>query len=152
VSWVTTIFLDGEPQQHGPARNVTATADRAWQRFDEIVSRMPSSNPWQRSDDKGPAFVPDLVDLSDLLAVPIELGLSTQSGLPAKALDVWVAAELRRAGFQADEVWPRASEPRVLPIEVAELIAALPIDLAQQVSDRLVSGRIRGGVASRDAK
>ena len=42
------------------------------------------------------------------------------------ALDLWVADELRRAGYEPDAVWPRAINPRVLPASVARSIRRLP--------------------------
>ncbi len=51
----------------------------------------------------------------------------------AKAIDAWLAHELRRTGFGADEVWPRATRPRVLPREVAVLLDRLPARLATDV-------------------
>lgn len=131
---------------------MTSATAQAWEQFDEIVARIPDSNPWQFAVEGHARFVPCFEGLQELLAVPIEMGLSTQTGLPAKAIDVWVASELRRAGFTADEVWPRSSVPRVLPVEVAELISALPADLGRQVRERVESGKVRGNVASSDAK
>jgi hypothetical protein len=58
----------------------------------------------------------------ELLAVPIGQGMAgaQQTGRVAKALDAWIAHELRRGGFRPDEVWPRARRPRVLPGDLAE--------------------------------
>lgn len=61
-----------------------------------------------------------------LLSIPLRQGASSASGRLARAIDHWVAHELRRAGFGDDEVWPRANEPRVLPQELAALRRAIP--------------------------
>ena len=45
--------------------------------------------------------------LEKLLTVAVRDGSSAQSGSLAKALDMWVAEELRAAGFDAQSVWPR---------------------------------------------
>jgi hypothetical protein len=85
----------------------------AWRAFDELVAEAGTASPWRTNTLGEREFVPDYGLLERLLAVPIRLGATTQSGIPAKAVDVWVAHELRRAGFLADEVWPRATPPRV---------------------------------------
>lgn len=104
----------------GP-RRMSAETDEGWRQFDALVGAQRLSSPWGAGAGGELVFSPQFELLEKLLAVPIRLGLSTQSGMPAKAVDVWVAHELRRAGFLADEVWPRAAEPRVLPREVALL-------------------------------
>ena len=65
--------------------------------------------------------------LEDLWAIALAAGrlpngeIDQKSGAFAKALDCWSAVELRRAGFPADDVWPRAEMPRVLTRELALL-------------------------------
>jgi hypothetical protein len=59
--------------------------------------------------------------LRQLLAVPIQAGHAQQSGRLAKALDAWVAHELRRGGFPEDAVSPRRRQPRVMSGELARL-------------------------------
>ena len=91
----------------------------AWAMFDRIVEQAaadegPGTNPW-RFDETGQTYAPDYATLQRLLAVPLLLGSTSQSGIPALALDVWTAYELRRAGFAPDRVWPRARPPRILP-------------------------------------
>jgi hypothetical protein len=78
--------------------------------------------------------------LGRLLGVPVLLSASTQSGVPAIALDVWVAHELRRAGFAADEVWPRATAPRMVPREITALLDALPRKERADLAARLAKG------------
>lgn len=121
----------------------------AWTLFDEIVASavQRDTSPWQREDDGSARFVPDFDTLRQLLGVPALLGASSQSGIPALALDVWVSYELRRAGFDPDAVWPRPIAPRVLPQDIARLVAALPTKQRQAVQER-ISERGAGGAAS----
>lgn len=124
---------------------------RAWALFDTIVDTAPFKdlNPWEVREDRV-AYVPDFDTLSQLLGVPLYLGANSQSGVPALALDVWTAYELRRAGFESDRVWPRARAPRVLPIDVATFVESLPVKLRGEVKARLVDGK-SGGTASASA-
>lgn len=124
---------------------------QAWVLFDEIVaaSDLRNVNPWTVAGD-GATFAPDFDTLSRLLGVPVLLGAASQSGVPALALDVWTAYELRRAGFDPDRVWPRASPPRVLPYDVSALVDSLPKGLRDQVRQRLERGQ-SGGTAGATA-
>lgn len=67
--------------------------------------------------------------LQRILQVPIAAGHpdAQQSGRVAKALDAWVAHELRRSGFAEHAVFPRCRQPRVLSGELAALEAQLDI-------------------------
>jgi hypothetical protein len=62
-------------------------------------------------------YVADIGTLFELFqtAIGSVSGLTQQSGRAAASLDAWIAYELRRAGFDADDVWPRMRDPRVLP-------------------------------------
>lgn len=120
-----------------------------WSLFDALVRDAPKATPWALADG-ALRYEPDFGLLSRLLAVPLHLRASSQSGAPAKALDVWLAHELRRAGFDVDEVWPRPSAPRVLPREIALLLATLPVPQREVLAARLSSG-VRG-VSGSDAK
>ena len=73
-------------------------------------------SPWY-----GDAYQPNRDLLRELLAVPIHAGHAQQSGRIAKALDAWIAHELRRGGFPRDAVSPRLRQPRMLPSDVAPL-------------------------------
>lgn len=127
----------------------TRISDSAWQRFDAVAeSAITGDEVWARDHRDALRFIPDFDVLRSLLAVPLDLGAGVQSGLPAKAVDVWVATELRRAGFGADEVWPRPSRPRVLPREVALLLDSLPRALRDQVAPRLEQGSAGGSVGA----
>ena len=107
-----------------------STKAKAWAIFDHIVNvsapQGHHSDPWQRNDSGSVSFKPDFDVLTQLLGVPIHLGASTKTGVPALALDVWLSYELRRAGFEPDAVWPRSSEPRVLPFPIVNLLKSLP--------------------------
>lgn len=83
-----------------------------------------SSSPWNATTG---SYKPDYDLARKLLAVPISQGSAKkqQSGRVAKALDAWIAHELRRCGFPPDAVWPRAKEPRVLPDDVAPIEQAV---------------------------
>jgi hypothetical protein len=109
-----------------------STKAKAWVLFDQIVDRAAPngehSNPWAKGTDGQLRFEPDYRTLEKLLGVPLYLKAETQSGVPALALDVWLSYELRRAGFDPDEVWPRPVHPRILPAPVAALMKSLPKD------------------------
>lgn len=95
-----------------------ATADKTYTPFDYLIAGRPlTPNPWQRDG----GFQPDYELLEQLLAVPLDTG----SGAVPTALDVWVAQELRRAGFEEDAVWPRRAGPRVLSRDLVPVEEAL---------------------------
>lgn len=50
---------------------------------------------------------------------------TSQSGGLAKALDLWVAEELRALGFNESSIWPRLHKPRVLDPEISRFIDSL---------------------------
>lgn len=127
---------------------MSAGAEAVWAQFDAMTSGDVGPSPW--ADHAGlRVFVPDLDLLIGLLAVPIEERATIQSGLHAKAVDVWIARELRRAGFGVNEVWPRASRPRVVPREVALVLESLPRELRAEVTQRLL--KTPAGAVSADA-
>lgn len=122
---------------------------RAWPLFDYIVAEAAPdgehSNPWKRAEDGQCRFAPDYDVLRKLLGVPLHLSATTQSGIPALALDVWVSYELRRAGFVSDQVWPRPEHPRILPLSVVNLLDSLPKPDQLKLKERLSNkGAIRG--------
>ncbi len=124
---------------------------QSWVLFDQVVAEaaLRDSNPWVAGE-AAVEYEPDYDSLARLLGVPIFLGALSQSGVPALALDVWTAYELRRAGFHPDRVWPRPEAPRVLPYDVAALVESLPKNLRDSVQGRLVRGQ-SGGTASASA-
>ena len=105
-------------------------------RFDPFVPRDPFVNPWQPDG----TFVPDFDLLRILLGEAV--GTDQSSGIVAGAADVWAAEELRRAGFEADDVWPRRETPRILPRDVRNFVeGGLTEKLRRQVQERYdVSG------------
>src|SRR6478609_4941461 len=94
------------------------------------------ASPWREG-----AYHADTDLLESLIAVPIGQGADSQSGWLARSLDAWIAHELRRAGFHADEVWPRQVAPRVLPHEVSTFIAKLPKPMRGELHKRLLKDR-----------
>lgn len=104
--------------------------------FDPILHAADTTmTPWSHG-----RYVPELDLLRELLSVPISTGEKQASGRVAKALDAWVAHELRRAGFPRDGVWPRTKRPRVLPHDAAGLEDGLAV-LAQALRDAEASGQ-----------
>ena len=132
----------------------SAKAD-AWVVFDHIVAQAAPegdyTNPWSLDADEKLRFEPDYQTLARLLGVPLYLKAGTQSGVPALALDVWLSYELRRAGFESDQVWPRPVSPRILPIAIAALIKSLPANLRAQVTDRVSNKTSIPGVTASSA-
>lgn len=128
---------------------MTTIRAKAWALFDKIVDSAPhrATNPWQREDDGAVRFEPDYDTLRLLLGVPAMLQAASQSGVPALALDVWVAYELRRAGFDPDRVWPRPVAPRVLPQDVLAFVQALPAKQRAELMNR-INVRGTGGMSS----
>ncbi|ALR13504.1 hypothetical protein MYCSP_21170 [Mycobacteroides saopaulense] len=121
----------------------------AWPLFDAIVAgaALKDVNPWASK-----RFHPDYQTLRTLLAVPLYLGAETQSGVPALALDVWVAYELRRAGLDPDAVWPRAEAPRVVERDVLKFLNAVPVTMGKHaLLERLRAGKGTGGVGTASA-
>lgn len=123
---------------------------QAWPLFDAIVHQSPlkGSNPWMPDG----TFAPDYETLRQLLAVPLQLGAETRSGVPALAIDVWIAYELRRAGLDPDSVWPRAEAPRVVDRDVLNFVRAVPKTLGRdELLSRLRRGGGTGGVGTASA-
>ncbi|RTQ30658.1 hypothetical protein EJP69_28645 [Variovorax gossypii] len=128
---------------------------RAWVLFDRIVALAAPdeihSNPWRKGPNDKLFFEPDYATLERLLGVPLHLKAGTTSGVPALALDVWLSYELRRAGFDADQAWPRPAHPRILPGAVTELLKDLPKAMRQPLEDRLIRKGSIPGVTSSSA-
>lgn len=132
-----------------------STKAKAWVLFDRIVALAAPggvhSNPWVKSPDGQVRFEPDYNTLVQLLGVPLYLKAETQSGVPALALDVWLSYELRRAGFNSDQAWPRPVHPRILPAPVAALLKSLPNGIRATVADRVNKQGSIPGVTSSSA-
>ena len=122
---------------------------RAWPIFDALVATAPMKdlNPWEDG-----AFRPDFDTLCRLLGVPLHLDAKTRSGVPALALDVWAAYELRRAGLDPDAVWPRAEPPRVVSKDVLNFVRGVsPASLRKELMASLLKGSGPGRVARASA-
>lgn len=117
-----------------------STKATAWAIFDRIVADAAPggvhTNPWVRTDG-ALTYAPDFRVLRRLLGVPLYLDAPSTTGVPALALDVWLSYELRRAGFDPQAVWPRATEPRIMPGAIANLLDALPLRERQLIETRL---------------
>ncbi len=87
--------------------------------------------------------------LEQLLTIPVTAGKGWATGALANGVDSWLAHELRRAGFTPDEVWPRASRPRILPRDIALLLEKLPRQLSDEVRAKVMAKPV---VAPTDAK
>ncbi len=111
--------------------------DDAFSAFDPILAAHPGTSPWLHAPGAEPVHRPDHDLLCRLLAEPVRTGQASESGRFARAVDAWIAQELRCIGFDRDAVWPRPERPRVLPHDVAELLARLPRGLADQVRARV---------------
>jgi hypothetical protein len=109
----------------------------AFSDFDATLAGCPLTDPWRHARGEEPRYAPDHALLATLLGVPLAARQVSESGRFARAIDAWTAHELRRAGFSPDEVWPRATRPRVLSHDVALLLRKLPRGLAAEVADRL---------------
>ncbi|MBM7331846.1 hypothetical protein JS562_54930, partial [Agrobacterium sp. S2] len=126
----------------------------AWPMFDRIVAEGLDgtgeyTSPWVREESGALRYAPDYGTLERLLGVPLYLQAATTTGVPALALDVWLAYELRRAGFSPDSVWPRATHPRILPGPIVALLDALPRAQAHALRERLTkNGNVRGVTAA----
>ncbi|MCA1673982.1 MAG: hypothetical protein LC799_17875, partial [Actinobacteria bacterium] len=105
---------------------------------DELLDA-PVSEPWTHGTGEPPRYVPDYNLLGRLLTIPVAAGAMSESGSFANGIDAWIAQELRRAGFGPDEVWPRASRPRVLPRDVAVLLDKLPSSQRADLARRLTN-------------
>lgn len=124
----------------------------AWTFYDEIVRQASTpghSNPWHRDPVGDLQYRPDYPTLRRLLGVPLLFkdeatgrdSATSQSGVPALALDVWTAYELRRAGFEPDLVWPRAEPPRILPSTLVAMRELATVKQRKVLDEMLASGK-----------
>lgn len=77
--------------------------------------------------------------LGDFIGAAAKEGKSARSGSVASAVDMWLAEELRAAGFPEDHVWPRASRPRVLDPRILRFVEKLPKGVQEQVQSKIES-------------
>lgn len=128
--------------------------ERAWLMFDRVVERAATpeyTNPWVQNFDGEVEYEPDYPVLQKLLGVPLLLRAQSRSGVPALALDVWTAYELRRAGFGTDAVWPRASTPRILPSTLVQLLSGGTRTDVAAINKMIASGKSYGGAITASA-
>ncbi|MEU4465270.1 hypothetical protein AB0G20_16400 [Streptomyces sp. NPDC024017] len=104
--------------------------------FEPLLASAGDDSPWKEGE-----YYADMGLLEDLIGIPLGQGATSQSGWLAKALDSWIAHELRRSGFHADEVWPRQEAPRVLPHEVSTFINRLPKAMRADLHKRLLKDK-----------
>ncbi len=109
--------------------------------FEAVIRGRPYANPWTFAADGNRRFSPDYELLAAVLSIPVGEGRGSESGRLAKGIDAWVAHELRRSGFPADEVWPRLTRPRVLPREVGLFIDRLPKKLQATAREQLLRNK-----------
>lgn len=116
--------------------------------YDELLTQ-PLTDPWTHRAGEPPRYAPDYDLLGRLLTLPITAGAVSESGSFAGGIDSWIAQELRRARFGSDEVWPRATRPRVLPRDVAVLLERLPATPRAELARRLTNLPAVAPVAAR---
>lgn len=125
------------------------TMDELWDAFGGVLAERPNVSPWAHDGDGSRRFEPDFDALASLISIPIQAGSESQTGRLAKAIDAWTANELRRAGFDQDEVWPRLTKPRVLPRDLALYLRGLPKKERAAAEARVLANR---SVAPSDAR
>lgn len=123
--------------------------DDVFDSFERTIRAYPVTNPWQVSSDGVRTYQPDYELLRAILGIPVGGGHGSQSGRLAKGIDAWVAHELRRAGFPPDEIWPRLTQPRVLPREVGLFLDRLPKQLKDEVHAHVLRNKT---IAPSDAR
>lgn len=123
--------------------------DDSFTPFDDTLAAAPLSDPWAHARGDAPDYRPDYGLLEQLLTIPVTAGKGWATGALANGVDSWLAHELRRAGFTPDEVWPRATRPRILPRDIALLLEKLPRALSDEVRAKVMTMPV---VAPTDAK
>lgn len=133
----------------------SSTKAKAWAIFDKIVADATPdgthTNPWTTDEHGRLTYEPDYDTLKQLLGVPLYLKAPTTTGVPALALDVWLSYELRRAGFDADAVWPRPTAPRILPGPVVSLLEKVTAKEREALWKRLRAKTPPAGAAASSA-
>lgn len=113
----------------------------AFAEYDATLLSAPKDSPWIRNGAVTQEFNPSFETLERLLSIPVRSKAVTRSGRFAQGVDAWLAHELRRAGFDADVVWPRAEAPRVLSSDILELLRKLPERLSEELHDAILAGK-----------
>ncbi len=107
----------------------------SYSKFEEVIEaywEARGATPEDRAfwgQDGTPLLETDL--LVELMKRSIDDGDTVRSGSLAKAVDMWVADELRGAGFDGQAIWPRLHEPRVLDPSVLRFIGSLRSAVAE---------------------
>lgn len=132
-----------------------STKAKAWAIYDRIVADAAPggehSNPWAKNENGDLLYEADYDTLKRLLGVPLYLKAPTTTGVPALALDVWLSYELRRAGFDPDAAWPRATAPRILPGPIVSLLAKVTVKEREALWKRLRAKTPPTGAAASSA-
>lgn len=126
-----------------------AARDDSFTPFDDALAAAAFGDPWAHGRGETPDYRPDYSLLEQLLTIPVRAGKGWATGALANGVDSWLAHEFRRSGFTPDEVWPRATRPRILPRDIALLLERLPRALSEEVRAKVVA---MPGVAPTDAK
>ncbi len=113
----------------------------AFAEFDTTLMSAAKDSPWIRNGAVTEGFNPSYDVLERLLSIPVRSKAATRSGRFAQGVDTWLAHELRRAGFDADLVWPRTEAPRVLSKDILELLRRLPERLSEEVHEAIMAGK-----------
>ncbi len=107
----------------------------SYRKFEDIINEY-----WEQAASSSAERCYWSADGEPLLEVPLLEALLTRSsqdgdtarsGGLAKALDMWIAEELRAAGFDGHAIWPRLSKPRVLDPSVLRFIGSLDPQTAE---------------------
>lgn len=108
-----------------------------------------NTSPWSNHGGSIGGYSPNFDHLVELFALPQQETKIASSGNWALALDMWLADELRAAGFPEDDIWPRRETPFVLPRELSLLLAAAKPELREEIR-KLISKT--PSIAPRDAR
>ncbi|MBK6439527.1 MAG: hypothetical protein IPF88_13245, partial [Candidatus Microthrix sp.] len=109
-----------------------------FQLFEGVLAGRPDTSPWSVAGIC--RFQPDYDALAHLIAIPIAAGSASQSGRLAKAIDVWAAGELRRAGLMPTRS-ARSTPPHVLPRELALYLRELPASQRSEAEARILRAK-----------
>lgn len=112
----------------------------SYSKYEQIIdaywSDRGSSNAQQRFYGADGMPMPNFELLEAIVTKSIADGDTAQSGSLAKGLDLWIAEELRAAGFGSEEIWPRLHEPRVVDPSVVRFVDSLPGRLRSDCIER----------------
>ena len=119
------------------------TEEESYVKFERIICNYWAEKGYTNSDrpfwdDAGiPCLEYDLLDA--IIKKSIEVGdvENTRTGGLAKGIDMWIAGELRAAGFEDEQPWPRLHQPRALDPMLIKLLQSAPQRMVEDVN-RLV--------------